>query len=58
MPVSKHDPHNARELAAVLLLGGRIQRRKARGKSVKGLEKRVDRIREQAQKREDDRGKK
>ncbi|MFI6488269.1 hypothetical protein [Streptomyces sp. NPDC050564] len=52
MPVSKHDPHNARELASVLILGARIQRRKNRGKSVKALEKRVDRIREQAQKRE------
>ncbi|WP_327429474.1 hypothetical protein [Streptomyces sp. NBC_01236] len=53
MPVSKHDPHNARELASVLILGARIQRRQARGKSVKALERRVDRIREQAQKRED-----
>jgi hypothetical protein len=53
MAVSKHDPHNARELAAVLLLGARIQRRQARGKSVKALENRVDRIREKAQQRED-----
>jgi hypothetical protein len=58
MAVSKHDPHNARELAAVLLLGARIQRREARGKSVKALENRVDRIREQAQAREDAKRKK
>ncbi|MFF1658051.1 hypothetical protein [Streptomyces sp. NPDC058255] len=53
MALTNKDPHNARELAAVLLLGARIQRRQARGKSVKALERRVDRIREQAQKRED-----
>jgi hypothetical protein len=58
MPVSKHDPHNTRELAAVLLLGVRIEHRQARGKPVKALERRVDRIREDAQKREDGRGKK
>jgi hypothetical protein len=53
MAMTNRDPHNARELAAVILLGARIQRRKARGKKVKALENRVDRIREQAQKRED-----
>jgi hypothetical protein len=41
----------------VLLLGVRIDRRKNRGKSVKQLEKRVDRIREKAQERENNRGK-
>jgi len=51
--LTSKDPHNARELAAVLLLGARIQRRQARGKSTKRLENRVDRIREEAQKRED-----
>jgi hypothetical protein len=58
MPVSKHDPHNARELAKVLLLGVRIERRQARGKPVKRLENRVEKIREDAQKREDKRGRK
>jgi len=53
MALTNKDPHNARELAAVILLGARIQRRQARGKSVKALENRVARIREQAQKRED-----
>ncbi|MFE9880463.1 hypothetical protein [Streptomyces sp. NPDC005784] len=58
MPVSKHDPHNAGELAAVILLGVRIERRQARGKPVKALENRVERIREKAQQRENERGKK
>ncbi|MEV8036742.1 hypothetical protein [Streptomyces sp. NPDC086182] len=58
MPVSKHDPHNARELAKVLLLGVRIEHRRQRGKPVKALENRVERIRDNAQKREDQRGKK
>ncbi|MFE9765101.1 hypothetical protein ACFYPC_11300 [Streptomyces sp. NPDC005808] len=53
MPVSKHDPHNARELAKVLLLGARIQRRESRGKPTKRLENRVDKIRTEAQARED-----
>ena len=46
MALTSKDPHNGRELAAVLLIGARIQRRQARGKSVKALENRVDRIRE------------
>ena len=58
MGATPHDPHNLRELAQVVILGGRIQRRKARGKSTRALENRVDRIREQAQAREDARGKK
>lgn len=58
MAVSKHDPHNARELAKVIALGLRIERRRAYGKSTKALERQVERIREQAQKREDARGKK
>jgi hypothetical protein len=58
MPVSKHDPHNARELAKVLLLGVRIEHRQARGKPVKALENRVDRIREKAQERENGKRKK
>ncbi|MFF4347547.1 hypothetical protein [Streptomyces sp. NPDC001530] len=58
MALTNKDPHNAREMAAVLLLGARIQRRQARGKSVKRLENRVDRIRTEAQKREDGKRKK
>jgi hypothetical protein len=53
MALTNKDPHNASELAAVLLLGARIQRRQARGKSVKRLENRVDSIRTKAQERED-----
>jgi hypothetical protein len=52
------DPHSLGEIARVVALGMRIERRKARGKSVKALENRVDRIRTEAQKREDQRGKK
>lgn len=58
MALTSKDPHNGRELAAVLLIGARIQRRQARGKSVKALENRVDRIREKAQEREDSKRKK
>lgn len=58
MALTNRDPHNARELAAVILLGVRIERRQAQGKSVKRLENRVERIREDAQKREDGHGKK
>ncbi|MGW0647876.1 hypothetical protein ACWD4T_03570 [Streptomyces umbrinus] len=61
MAATSKDPHNVRELAAVVLLGARIERRKALGKKAKGtkrLENRVDRIREEAQKREDAKRKK
>ncbi|WP_405924875.1 hypothetical protein [Streptomyces sp. NBC_00035] len=53
MALTNKDPHNAREMAAVILLGLRIERRKARGKPTKRLENRADRIREEAQTRED-----
>lgn len=53
MAFTSKDPHSAAELARVILLGARIRRREARGKSTKRLEKRVDRIRKDAQKRED-----
>ena len=58
MAATSKDPHNARELARVVVLGARIARREARGKKVKALENRVDRIREQAQAREDAKRKK
>ncbi|MGW3408086.1 hypothetical protein [Streptomyces sp. NPDC000888] len=58
MALTNKDPHNARELAAVLLLGARIARREARGKPVKRLNNRVDRIRKEAQAREDAKRKK
>ncbi|MFE6487542.1 hypothetical protein ACFVGN_32055 [Streptomyces sp. NPDC057757] len=53
MSLTGKDPHNARELAAVILLGARIARREARGKPTKRLENRADRIRQEAQARED-----
>ncbi|MFI6334112.1 hypothetical protein [Streptomyces sp. NPDC050535] len=53
MALTGKDPHNARELARVLLLGARITRREARGKPTKRLNNEVDRIREKAQQRED-----
>ncbi|MFE2828459.1 hypothetical protein [Streptomyces fagopyri] len=53
MALTSKDPHNARELAATVLLGARILRRQDRGKPTKRLENRVERIREKAQARED-----
>ena len=58
MALTDKDPHNARELLKVVALGARITRREARGKSTKALEKRVERIREEAQAREDAKRKK
>ncbi len=57
MAATPHDPHNLRELAATVVLGYRIARRQEKGKRTKALENRVERIREQAQQREDQRGK-
>ncbi|MFF2094841.1 hypothetical protein [Streptomyces sp. NPDC058202] len=53
MALTNKDPHNLRETVKTIALGVRIVRREARGKPTKRLEKRVDRIREQAQARED-----
>ncbi|MFI2202682.1 hypothetical protein ACH47Z_18255 [Streptomyces sp. NPDC020192] len=58
MPVSKHDPYNAREIARIIALGIRIERRRAYGKPTAALERQADQIRENAQKREDARGRK
>lgn len=52
MAVSKHDPYNAREMARVIALGIRIERRRAYGKPTAALERQADRIREQAEARE------
>lgn len=57
MALTDKDPHTAGEILRVVALGVRIERRKARGKPVKALENRVERIRKDAQKREDQRGK-
>ncbi|MFF4933557.1 hypothetical protein ACFY2H_32390 [Streptomyces griseofuscus] len=53
MAATEHDPHNLRELAATVVLGYRIARRQEKGKSTKALENRAERIREEAQDRED-----
>lgn len=55
MPATNHDPHNWREIAATVLIGARVQRRKARGKSTKALEKRAEEIRLKAEAREAER---
>ncbi|MBD9735220.1 hypothetical protein IGX29_26130 [Streptomyces sp. H28] len=53
MPATNHDPHTWRELAQVVAIGVQIQRRKARGKGTKRLEKRAEEITAKAQARED-----
>ncbi|MFI0964630.1 hypothetical protein ACH4S8_25015 [Streptomyces sp. NPDC021080] len=58
MAFTDKDPHSAGEILRVVALGIRIERRKARGKPVKALENRAERIHEKAQQREDQRGKK
>lgn len=58
MAATGKDPHSVGELLKVVALGARITRREARGKPTKRLENRVERIREEAQKREDAKRKK
>lgn len=58
MPATNRDPHNLSELARVIALGVRIQRRQALGKGTKRLEARVDQIRARAEERENARRKK
>ena len=53
MAISGKDPHNAREMARVLALGLRIERRRSYGKPTRALENKVESIREKAQARED-----
>ncbi|MFF9153851.1 hypothetical protein ACF1AB_16660 [Streptomyces sp. NPDC014846] len=57
MPISKHDPYNVREAAQIIALGIRIEKRRAYGKSTAALERQADRIREQAEARENARAK-
>jgi hypothetical protein len=52
MPVSKHDPLNYTEMAQIIALGIRIERRRAYGKPTATLERQADRIREKAEARE------
>ncbi|MEW2272162.1 hypothetical protein [Streptomyces griseofuscus] len=53
MAATEHDPHNLRELAATVVLGYRIARRQEKGKPTRALENRAERIRAEAQARED-----
>ncbi|MEU2598435.1 hypothetical protein ABZ669_14585 [Streptomyces hirsutus] len=58
MPATNHDPHTWAELARVVAIGAKIQRRKAKGQGTARLERQVDEIRAKAQAREDARRKK
>ena len=58
MPATNHDPHTWAELARVVAIGAKVQRRKALGKSTKALEKRAEEITAKAQAREAARRKK
>lgn len=58
MPATPHDPHTWGEIARTVVIGARIQRRKARGKGTKALEKRAEEITKRAQAREEARRKK
>ncbi|MGW6706999.1 hypothetical protein ACWGDE_19205 [Streptomyces sp. NPDC054956] len=51
--LTDQDPHSPSELAKVLYLSVKAVRRQQRGKSSKRIENEIDRIREQAQARED-----
>lgn len=52
MPLTSHDPYNARETARLIALGIRIARRQERGQPTRALEAQADRINEQATQRE------
>lgn len=58
MAATSKDPHSIGEIARVIGLGIRRERRIARGKSTAAIDRRVDEIREKAQAREDKRRKK
>ncbi|MFJ7242821.1 hypothetical protein ACIQWB_37670 [Streptomyces olivaceus] len=58
MPATHHDALTWREIAQVVAIGAKIQRRKARGRSVRALERQADRIIARAEAREKARAKK
>lgn len=58
MAFTNQDPHNLSEIARIVAIGVKVQRKKARGKSTRALEKRADAITAKAQAREDARRKK
>jgi hypothetical protein len=57
MPATNHDDLTWGELARVVAIGAEVQRRQARGKSTKALEKQADDIIAKAQARENARKK-
>ena len=58
MALTSNDPHNFSEIARIVAIGEKLQRRKARGKSTRALETRAEEITVKAQAREDARRKK
>lgn len=58
MALTSKDPHNLSEIARIVAIGVKVQRRKGRGKSTAALEKRAEEITAKAQAREDARRKK
>ena len=52
-PISDKDPLSAREIAQLISLGIKIQRRQAKGKPTRALENRANRIIELADEREE-----
>lgn len=57
MPATNHDDLTWGELARVVAIGAKVQRRQARGKSTRALEKQADDIIAKAQARENARRK-
>lgn len=53
MAFTNQDPHNLSEIARIVAIGVKVQRRKAKGKSTRALEKRAEEITAKAQARED-----
>lgn len=52
MPATNHDDLTWGEIARVVAIGAKVQRRKARGKGTKALEKQADEIVAKARARE------
>lgn len=52
MPATNHDDLTWGEIARVVAIGAKVQRKKARGKSTKALERQADDIVAKAQARE------
>ncbi|TQL21954.1 hypothetical protein [Streptomyces sp. SLBN-134] len=57
MPATNHDPLTWGEVARVVAIGAKVQRRQARGKSTRALEKQAEQIIAKAEARENARKK-